>query len=121
MEENKPFMPPPPPKMPPLPPRGQMPGQMQSQVGVDSTLQSPQPPVQNEQSFVENGENKNVSSPIETNVSVENSQLQEVKPATKKEPMSKEKKKNALTTALYWGGFVLCLVGIALCIFFIVK
>lgn len=121
MEENKPFMPPPPPKMPPLPPRGQAPGQVPPQGSMEQPAQTQQAPVQNEENVAPNASEGSVSMPVDASASAENVQTEAVKSAEKKEPMTKEKKKNTLTTALYWGGFVLCLVGIALCIFFIVK
>ncbi len=48
MEDNKPFMPPPPPKMPPFPPRDQAQGQMPKQAVQQ------QPEALNQTAWVEN-------------------------------------------------------------------
>ncbi len=116
MEDNKPFMPPPPPKMPPFPPRDQAQGQVTKQEVVQQ-----QPEALNQTTGVENVSKPENPVVYDNVLQSETVVPEKVAPVAKKEPMSKEKKKNTLITALYWGGFAICLVGIALCIFFIVK
>ncbi len=115
MEDNKPFMPPPPPKMPPFPPRDQAQGQMPKQAVQQ------QPEALNQTAWVENVSKPEKPVANDNVLQSESVVPEKVAPVAKKELMSQEKKKNVLITALYWGGFTICLVGIALCIFFIVK
>lgn len=119
MEENRPFMPPPPPKMPPPPPRpdvtGQTPVQPQT-MGQSVSVQAEQPA----QPQVDGG--------ISTENVIEQSERNAVEPqdmavgeSVKREKTTKAKKKASLASLLYWGGFALCLVGIALSIYFLVR
>ncbi len=127
MEENRPFMPPPPPKMPPRP---DMAGQstVQPQVG-----EAPVQPVQShvsqseissaEQSILQQQPAPKVEG-VDRVQSQGEQQVEQTNESTKKEKKEKkagEKKTAPLATALYWIGFVVCLVGIGLCIYFLVK
>lgn len=120
MEENRPFMPPPPPKMPPPPPRpdvtGQTPVQPQA-MEQGASVQAEQPAVQPQ-----------VDEGFSTENVLEQSERGDVEPqdmavgeSAKKEKTPKAKKKVSIATLLYWGGFALCVVGIALSIYFLVK
>lgn len=109
MEENKPFMPPPPPKMPPPPPRTDItsqPEQMQEEEKVEAveelSVQS-----QEEGKTPENQETATGEAVVQENF--------------QKVEAPKVKKKVSVSTMLYWAGFALCLVGIGLSIFFLVK
>ncbi len=118
MEENKPFMPPPPPKMPPFPPRndGQQTGTPSMPASATQTPPVKQEPVlANEQKQTLADEKKVEETSL---ASAQQEQTKENKPAQKPK---KERKKASLATMLYWVGFCLALVGLALCIYFLVK
>lgn len=114
MENNRPFMPPPPPKMPPQPPKENPDVPPVSTPDVPSVSMPETAPVQ------QNVNDNAMNAAAETILAEENTQNTE-QVAKEKKSVTKEQKKSKLLTALYWGGFVLCLAGIALCIYFIVK
>ena len=114
MEENRPIMPPPP-KMPPPPPRPNVPNQQSGAQG-----ESVQPEQNVVQSQVEPA-NPEVSV-SETSAAATIEAQEDVGSASKKkENGAKRKKSTPRSRLFYWGGFVLCLVAIGLCIFFLVK
>lgn len=113
MEENRPFMPPPPPKMPPFPPKAET----QPQAPVQ-----PQEPLAEESSF--SAQPQSGAQEVEKrseNIVAEQPQVGPLDDDAKKEKKPKEKKNLSVASILYWAGFALCLVGIGLSIFFLVK
>ena len=109
MEDNKPFMPPPPPKMPPPPPRTDV--QTSPQMVKDEEI-APAVEEINPLDEMENlQEETQVVKENEIAVQQEEQMVKEIK----------EKKKISVATILYWAGFGLCLIGIGFSIFFLVK
>jgi len=118
MEDNRPFMPPPPPKMPP-PPRVGASGQTQQQSQMpESDMQTGQTADENVKVVEEQTRNSNDFAKVDGAVQ---SELQSKVESVAEKKQSKTRKKPSLATMLYWIGFVLCVAGIALSIYFLVK